>query len=64
MNKSLTLWQGLLFLAGVLLIGVPDGAEVVNLTASVLLTVAFVPYGIQIIRIRHHQLMASGTMGV
>lgn len=49
-SKSLTLWQSLLFLIGVLLIGTPDGVEVVNLTASVLLTIAFVPYGIQIIR--------------
>ena len=49
-SKSLSRWQSVLFLIGVLLIGTPDGVEVINLTASVLLTIAFVPYGIQIIR--------------
>ena len=49
-NKSLTTWQILLFLIGVLLIGTPDGVEIVNLTASILLTIAFVPYGIHQIR--------------
>jgi hypothetical protein len=43
-------WQSLLFLVGVLLIGTPDGVEMVNLTASILLSIAFVPYGIKIIR--------------
>jgi len=43
-------WQSLLFLVGVLLIGTPDGVEVINLAAALLLTIAFVPYGIQIIR--------------
>jgi hypothetical protein len=46
----LTRWQSLLFLIGALLTATPDGVEVVNLTASVLLTIAFVPYGIQMIR--------------
>lgn len=49
-SKSIARWQGLLFLVGVLLIAIPDGVELVNLTASVLLTIAFVPYGIQLIR--------------
>jgi len=49
-SKSLSSWQSLLFLVGVLLIGIPDGVEIVNLTASLLLTIAFVPYGIQLIR--------------
>jgi hypothetical protein len=55
-SKSLTRWQSLLFLVGVLLIGTPDGVEVVNLTASILLTIAFVPYGIQIIRGEHQEV--------
>lgn len=38
-------WQGGLFLLGVLLVGTPDGVEVVNLSASVLMAVALVPYG-------------------
>ena len=49
-SKSLPRWQGLLFLLGVLFIGTPDGVELVNLAASVLLAVAFVPYGIRLIR--------------
>jgi len=48
-TKSIPRWQGILFLVGVLFIGVPDGVEIVNLTAAILLTVVFVPYGIQII---------------
>jgi hypothetical protein len=42
-------WQSILFLIGVLLVGTPDGLEVINLTASILMAIAFVPYGIQII---------------
>ena len=49
-SKALSTWQSLLFLVGVLLIGTPDGVEIVNLAASILLTIAFVPYGIQLIR--------------
>lgn len=49
-SQSLPRWQSLLFLVGVLLIATPDGAEIVNLTASVALAVAFVPYGVQLIR--------------
>lgn len=49
-SKSIARWQSLLFLVGVLFIATPDGAEMINLTASLLLTIAFVPYGIQMIR--------------
>jgi hypothetical protein len=49
-SKALPTWQSLLFLVGVLLIGTPDGVEIVNLTASILLAIAFAPYGIQLIR--------------
>ena len=42
-------WQSLLFLIGVLLVGTPDGLEIVNLSASILMAIALVPYGIQII---------------
>ena len=48
-TKTLPRWQSILFLIGVLLVGTPDGVEIINLTASILLAVAFVPYGIQII---------------
>ena len=42
-------WQSLLFLVGVLLVGFPDGFEIINLSASILMAIALVPYGIQII---------------
>jgi hypothetical protein len=48
-SQALPRWQSILFLIGVLLVGTPDGVEIINLTASTLLAVAFVPYGIQII---------------
>jgi len=43
-------WAGILFLIGALLVGFPDGAEIINLTASVLMAAALVPYGIKIIK--------------
>jgi len=49
-SQTLPRWQGILFLVGVLFVGTPDGAEIINLTAAILLAVAFVPYGIQIVR--------------
>jgi hypothetical protein len=42
-------WQSLLFLIGVLLVAIPDGLEIINLSASILMAIALVPYGIQII---------------
>jgi hypothetical protein len=49
-SQALPRWQSALFLVGVLLIATPDGVELVNLTASVLLAVAFVPYGLHLMR--------------
>jgi hypothetical protein len=49
-SGALPRWQSALFLIGVLFIGTPDGAELVNLTASLLMAVALVPYGIHMIR--------------
>lgn len=49
-TRSIARWQSVLFLVGVLLIATPDGVEVINLSASILLTIALVPYGVQIIR--------------
>jgi hypothetical protein len=60
-TQFLTRWQSLLFLVGVLLIATPDGVEIVNLTASVLLTIALVPYGIQMIRHEPQGVIASGA---
>jgi hypothetical protein len=46
---ALPRWQSALFLIGVLLVGIPDGLEIVNLSASILMAIAMVPYGIQLI---------------
>lgn len=43
-------WQSLLFLIGVLLVATPDGLEIINLSAFILIAIACVPYGIQIVR--------------
>jgi hypothetical protein len=58
-SKLLPRWQGLLFLIGVLMIATPDGAELVNLSASVLLAIAFFPYGSRLIRNRNQQVAAN-----
>ena len=42
-------WQSILFLIGVLLVATPDGLEIINLSASIMMAIAFVPYGIKII---------------
>jgi hypothetical protein len=46
-------WQSILFLAGVLLVAIPDGLEIINLSASVMMAVAMIPYGIQLIAMAH-----------
>jgi hypothetical protein len=48
-THAIPLWQSLIFLIGVLLVSVPDGLEIINLSASILMAIALVPYGIQII---------------
>jgi hypothetical protein len=60
-SKTIARWQSLLLLIGVLLIGIPDGVEVVNLTAAALLTTAFVPYGIQRIRTEYPDTVENGA---
>ena len=47
-SNALPRWQGILFLIGVLLVATPDGLEIINLSASILMAVALVPYGIQV----------------
>jgi hypothetical protein len=49
-SRSLATWQSILFLIGVLFIGTPDGVEIINLTAAILMAIAFVPYGIKLIK--------------
>lgn len=58
-SHAISRWQSVLFLIGVLFICTPDGAEVVNLAASLLVAIAFVPYGVQLIRAPN----ASSTTG-
>jgi hypothetical protein len=48
---ALPRWQSVFFLVGVLLVGAPDGMEIVNLGASVLMAAAMIPYGIHLIAI-------------
>jgi hypothetical protein len=42
--------HSILFLIGVLFVGFPDGAEIINLTASILMAAALVPYGMKLIK--------------
>lgn len=49
-SKRLTTWQSILFLIGVLFIGTPDGVEIINLTAAILMAIALIPYGVNLIR--------------
>ena len=48
-SKSLATWQCLFFLIGALFIGTPDGVEIVNLMAAILIAIALIPYGLKII---------------
>jgi len=47
-TNTLPRWQSLLFLIGVLLVSTPDGFEIINLSASILMAIALIPYGIQL----------------
>ena len=49
-TNTIPRWQSILFLIGVLLVATPDGLEIINLSASILMAIALVPYGIQIIK--------------
>jgi uncharacterized protein with PQ loop repeat len=49
-SKSLATWQSILFLIGVLFIGTPDGVEIINLAAAILMSIALIPYGIKLIK--------------
>lgn len=47
--NALPRWQSALFLIGVLLVGTPDGMEIINLSASTLMAIGMIPYGIHLI---------------
>ena len=53
-------WQSLFFLLGVLFIGTPDGVELVNLTAALVLSAAFIPYGINLVRAQGRRAPTNG----
>lgn len=42
-------WQSILFLVGVVFIATPDGMEIINLSASILVGIAMIPYGVHLI---------------
>ncbi len=50
--KVLPGWQLTLLFVGVLFIGFPDGAEIVTLTAALLMAAALLPYGVRLMRAR------------
>lgn len=62
-TRSISRWQGVLFLVGVLLIATPDGVEVINLSAAILMAIALVPYGIELMRGEAREGVASGAQG-
>lgn len=49
-TKVLARWQLVLLLVSMLFIGFPDGAEIINLAASILMAGALVPYGVRLLR--------------
>jgi hypothetical protein len=48
-SNSMAKWQSILFLIGVLFIGTPDGVEIINLFAAILMAIALMPYGFKLI---------------
>jgi hypothetical protein len=49
-TRSVPRWQGVLFFIGVLFVGTPDGMEIINLSASILMAVSLIPYGVALIK--------------
>jgi hypothetical protein len=48
--RVLPRWQLVTLLVSLLFIGFPDGAEIINLTAALLMTAAMLPYGVGLLR--------------
>lgn len=44
-----SVWVALLLLIGVLFIGVPDGVELINLSAAIVMSAGLVPYGLSLV---------------
>lgn len=51
-SAALPRWQSLRFLIGVMFDATPEGAEIVDLAAAVLMAIALVPYGLRRVRTR------------
>jgi len=49
-TRPLPRWQSILFLIGVLFVATPDGMEIINLGASILMAISLIPYGVKLIR--------------
>ena len=47
--KRLAKWQCILFIIAMIFIGTPDGVEIINLTASILMAIALIPYGYKLL---------------
>ena len=60
-TRAIPRWESALFLAGVLLVGFPDGAEIINLTGSILMAAALVPYGMRMLERQGSALSATGA---
>jgi len=48
-GNTMPYWQTTLFLIGVMFVGTPDGMEIINLSASILMGIAMIPYGVHLI---------------
>jgi len=49
-TRALPRWQGILFLIGVLFIATPDGMEIINTVAAILMAISLIPYGIKLLK--------------
>jgi len=49
-TRALPRWQSIGFRIGVLVIGFPDGAEIISVSAAILLAVVCLPYGLRMLR--------------
>lgn len=48
-TRALPRWQSITFLIGVLFVATPDGMEIINLFASILMAISLIPYGLRLI---------------
>jgi hypothetical protein len=52
-TRSLPRWQSILFLIGAIFVATPDGMEIINLSASIMMAIALIPYGFKLIKESH-----------